>query len=315
MSRVIVVGSLNMDIVARTERLPARGETVPGMSLHYYPGGKGANQAVASAKAGAPAMLVGAVGGDDFGNTLRNVLREQSVDISHIETIAEASSGTAIIVVDDRGENTIVVVPGANGQVEQKHIERVAIQPGDILICQFEIPLETVAFALQYGREHGAVTILNPAPAQKGEQVETMPLPLPRDLLSLADILILNETELFTLSGTDETTILTDTILSEAVQRIRVADQRQIVVVTLGAQGAVAYDEDKTLVITGRQVEAVDTTGAGDCFVGCLGARLAAGDTLDDALRYANIAASLCVQRVGAIPSMLDREDVEHLLS
>jgi ribokinase len=304
MSRVVVVGSLNMDIVARTERLPTSGETVPGTSLRYYPGGKGANQAVAAAKCRVPTALVGAVGGDDFGKTLRNVLREHGVDISHIETIADAATGTALIVVDDRGENAIVVIPGANGHVGEKHIKHMMIERGDVLISQFEIPIETVASALRYGREHGAVTILNSAPARK----------VPLDLLSLADILVLNETELRVLSGTDEADILTDAILAKAVHTIRDAAQRQIMVITLGARGAVIYDGDKAFAIAGRKVEAIDTTGAGDCFVGCLGARLAAGDTLDDALRYANGAASLCVQRAGAIPSMPDYGEVVRLL-
>jgi ribokinase len=190
MGRVIVAGSINMDVVATAGRHPRIGETVAGTAVHFFPGGKGANQAVAAAKLGAPTMLVGRLGRDAFGQQLRSFLAAQGVDLGFVHDTDETHSGTAIITVAD-ADNTIVVVPGANGMVSADDVSAPAIAQGDIAVSQFEIPLPAIAAFFARARAAGARTILNPAPAAK----------FGRELLDLVDVLILNETELGFLTG------------------------------------------------------------------------------------------------------------------
>ena len=292
MGRVFVAGSINMDVVATADRHPRVGETVAGHEVFYFPGGKGANQAVSAAKLGAPTTLIGRLGSDAFGAELRTFLAAQGVDLSYVKDTAEIHTGTAIITIAD-AYNTIVVVPGANGFVSADDIATVALAKGDIAVSQFEIPLATVSAFFNRARAAGATTILNPAPA----------IAFGAELLDLVDILILNETELSLLARTELRDSDEPARFIEAARALR-GDRDMIVCVTLGKRGVVALADGKQLVVEGCAVRAVDTTGAGDCFVGAVAAQLAAGRSIRDALDYANLAASICVQRMGAAPSM-----------
>jgi len=298
MGRVVVAGSINMDVVALAERHPRVGETVAGTQVKYFPGGKGANQAVAAAKLGAQTLLIGRLGSDAFGTELRAFLVSQGVDLSSVTETADAHSGTAIITLAD-ADNTIVVIPGANGLVGTDDVAGPALNRGDVAVSQFEIPLPTIAAFFGRARSAGVTTILNPAPMRAFD----------RGLHDLVDILVLNETELGLLAKAD----LHDT--DEPARFAKVAKSvltrpDQIVCVTLGKRGALALIEGAPLLVPGRVVKAVDTTGAGDCFVGALAAQLAQGTPLREALGFANIAASICVQRMGASPSMPTRAEV-----
>jgi ribokinase len=302
MGRVVVAGSINMDVVAIAERHPRVGETVAGTSVKYFPGGKGANQAVAAAKLGAETILIGRLGSDAFGAELRAFLASQNVNLSSVAETADAHSGTAIITLAN-ADNTIVVIPGANGLVGADDVTGPALSRGDVAISQFEIPMPAIAAFFARASAAGATTILNPAPMR----------PFDRALHDLVDILVLNETELGLLAKVD----LHDTdeparFAQAAKSVLRRPDQT--VCVTLGKRGALALIDGVPLPVPGRAVKAVDTTGAGDCFVGALAAQLAQGTPLRDALGLANIAASICVQRMGASPSMPTSAEIAALL-
>src|SRR5438477_1309878 len=292
MGRVFIAGSINMDVVATADRHPKVGETVAGKAVLYFPGGKGANQAVAASKLGAPATLIGRLGTDAFGQELRVFLAAQGVDHTFVKDTAEAHTGTALITIAD-ADNTIVVVPGANALVSAEDVGAAVLAKGDVAVSQFEIPLPTIAAFFHRARAAGATTILNPAPAIK----------FGPELLDLVDVLVLNETELGFLTGTELLDTDDDTRFIEAV-RLLPLNPDQIVCVTLGRRGVLAMIDGQPSLVPGRAVKAVDTTGAGDCLVGALAAQLAGGKAIRDALAYANAAASICVQRMGASPSM-----------
>ena len=302
MGRVFVAGSINMDVVAAADRHPKVGETVAGNAVHYFPGGKGANQAVASAKLGAPTTLIGRLGADAFGQQLRTFLAAQAVDLAHVKDTAGAHTGTAIITVAD-ADNTIVVVPGANALVSAEDVAAVAIAKGDVAISQFEIPLPTISAFFRRARAAGATTILNPAPA----------IPFGKELLDLVDVLVLNETELGFVTSTELCDSDDPARFVEAASALQ--GRGRIICVTLGKRGVLALIDGQSSVIAARTVKAVDTTGAGDCFVGALASQLANGTDIRNALDYANAAASICVQRMGAAPSMPTAAEVAALLS
>ena len=303
MGRIFVAGSINMDVVATADRHPRIGETVAGNAVLYFPGGKGANQAVAAAKLGAPTVLIGRLGKDAFGHELKAFLAAQGIDLSFVRETAEAHTGTAIITVAN-ADNTIVVIPGANALVSPADVAAAALAKGDIAVSQYEIPLPTIDAFFKRARAAGATTILNPAPA----------IEFDRALLDLVDILILNETELGFLVKTELGDADDDAQLIEAIRALQVGEDK-IVCVTLGKRGVLAVIDGKPLVISGRTVKAVDTTGAGDCFVGAVAAQLAQGKPILDALDYANSAASICVQRMGAAPSMPTAAEVDAIIS
>ncbi|QAU48287.1 ribokinase [Bradyrhizobium guangzhouense] len=301
MGRVFVAGSINMDVVATADRHPKVGETVAGREVLYFPGGKGANQAVAAARLGAKTTLIGRLGKDAFGAELRTFLGAQGVDLGSVRE-ADTHSGTAIITVA-ASDNTIVVVPGSNALVSAEDVADAPLAKGDVAVSQFEIPLPTIAAFFQRARSAGATTLLNPAPAQK----------MSSELLALVDILVLNETELGFLAGVE----LTDS--DEAARIIGVARQLraradQTICVTLGKRGVLALAASEEFAVPGRAVKAVDTTGAGDCFVGALASQLADGVPLRGALAFANAAASISVQRMGAGPSMPTAAEVSAVL-
>jgi len=305
-ARVIVAGSINMDIVAQVQRHPVPGETISGTSLAYFPGGKGANQAVAASRAGAEVAMVGAVGDDAFGPNLLEFLRSNSIDTSAIEVKASTPTGTALIIVDATGENSIVVVPGANGAIQADDVVQAAApQKGDVLVAQFETPLSATTAFFATGRTAGAACILNPAPAAA----------VPQELLAQVDVLVVNETELGVVSGASLGDSPTAAEIRAAHDRLKALGFTGCLVATLGARGAITVLGDRVIEIAGRRVNAVDTTGAGDCFVGYLSSSLALGQDMDKALGVANVAASLCVQRPGAGPSMPHAAEVDSLMS
>lgn len=280
---VCVVGSANLDLVATVERLPSPGETVPGTSYHEYPGGKGLNQAVAAARSGATVAMVGAVGPDAAGDTLRQVMAADGIDASHVRDV-ESSTGRALIGVSDEAENLIIVVAGANDLVDARNAP-----PSTVVLSQLEVPLDAIRTAFTDARARGATTVLNPAPVK----------PLPDEILALCDIVIPNEHEVELLGGVDRLLSLVSTA----------------VVVTHGAKGAVVHTTSGSIEVAPHSVTPVDTTGAGDCFCGSACARIAAGDALHDALAYASAAAALSTTVAGAVPSMPYRDDVLRLMA
>jgi len=302
MGRVFVAGSINMDVVATADRHPKVGETVAGQQVLYFPGGKGANQAVAASRLGAKTTLIGRLGTDAFGAELRTFLIAQGVDVGSVRE-ADTHSGTAIITVA-ASDNTIVVIPGSNGLVNAEDVTDVPLAKGDVAVSQFEIPLPTIAAFFQRARSAGAATVLNPAPAQK----------MSAELLALVDILVLNETELGFLADT-ELSDDDETAKIIAVARQLQARADQTICITLGKRGVLALAGQEEFSVPGRVVKAVDTTGAGDCFVGALASQLADGVPLRAALAFANAAASISVQRMGAGPSMPTAAEVAAVLS
>ena len=286
---VIVVGAINVDLVVAAPRLPGPGETVVGGGLQTFGGGKGANAAVAAARAGARVRLIGAVGDDDTGAAALAELRNEGVDVSDVAVLAGESTGVALIVVDDHGENQIAVGAGANAAVTVDHIARcldAALPAGGCVLVSTEIPPAAVAVAVAAATSAGVVCVLNPAPV----------LPVVSELLSLGAIVTPNASELHDLMkslGVDEVSA------EDAASRVA-AISRQPVVVTQGADGVLVVTGDSVLHIPAPSVSVRDTTGAGDTFNGVLAARLAAGDDLGTAVPYAVAAAALSVTEVGA---------------
>jgi ribokinase len=302
MGRVFVAGSINMDVVATADRHPRLGETVAGRELFHFPGGKGANQAVAAAKLGAVTTLIGRVGADAFGRDLRTFLAAQGIDLALVQETPEAHTGTAIITVAN-AENTIVVISGANALVSAADVVSAPLAKGDVAVSQFETPLPAISAFFKHARAAGATTILNPAPA----------LEFDRELLELTDILILNETELALLAKTELHDTDDHARCIEVVRSLQTG-MNKIVCITLGKRGVLALVNGEPLIIPGRAVNALDTTGAGDCFVGAVAAQVASGKTIRGAFEHANIAASICVQRMGAAPSMPTAAEIDAML-
>jgi ribokinase len=298
MSRVIVVGSINMDVVALAPHHPAVGETVLGTELRFAPGGKGSNQAVAASRLCAPTELVGRVGRDAFGDSLLAFLAAEKVGRAGVQQLDDAATGTALIVVGAGGDNTIVAVPGANNAMTPADADAVTVAVDDVVVVQFELPLAVTYAALSRGRRNGARTILNPAPAQAA----------PAELLRLADFVVVNETELAFFAGGAVGPGDVEAGLLALRQR-----PDQVVIATLGADGATAVIGSSLVRVRGREVPVVDTTGAGDCFVGALAAAMCSWADVEDAIHFANLAASVAVQRFGAGSAMPVLADVEGL--
>ncbi len=293
---IAVLGSANMDLVTEVARIPRPGETVAGESLRYYPGGKGANQAVAAARLGAAVAFFGKVGRDPFGDRLIEGLRADGIDVSAVARVVEPPTGTASIWVERTGENAIACVPGANGAVDAAYAARVfdRIAAADVLLLQFEIPLATIAFVLERLPKDRPIVILDPAPAQT-----LSGLPLDR-----VDILTPNRTELSTLTGIDG--------LESAARRLLSLGVRGVVC-KAGDQGAYWIGETTTHVPT-IPVEVVDSTAAGDAFNGALGCAVTERPILE-AIRFANAAGALAATKRGAQPSLPRRSEVDRLLA
>lgn len=291
---VIVLGSINADIVVDVDAFPRAGETVAGRSLHSHPGGKGANQAVAAVRAGARVAMIGAVGADSPGRDALATLQQEGIDCASVRRLDGVPTGTAFILVDASGENSIVVVPGANGVVDGAKSLTAAV-----CLAQLETPIASVdAF---FAAAPQAVKILNAAPA----------LDDAARLFPGIDILVVNETELAVFAKMPTPLEALDA-LTLAARRL-ILHTRQVVIVTLGARGALAVSQNGCEFVAAPAVNVVDTTGAGDCFCGVLAAGLATGLVLSDALKRAVLAASLSVERAGALPSMPSLSEIEAL--
>jgi len=299
---VVVFGSINMDLVVRTPRLPTPGETLTGHTFFTAPGGKGANQAVACARLGAPTRMVGRVGDDLFGEQLRASLRSFGVQDDGVLT-TPGPSGVALIAVDDLAENTIVIVPGANGSVSIADIPRLeaVLDGARILLVQLEVPIETVVAAARAAHTRGVTVILDPAPA----------LPLPDELYALADIITPNEHEATTLTGI----AVHDDQGAIAAARALIARGARRVALKLGARGALTADAEGEQFWSPFTVTPVDTVAAGDAFNGGLAVALSEGRSFNEAIRWGLAAGALSVTRHGAQPSMPERNEVLTLLA
>lgn len=294
---ILVAGSANLDFVVRAEHIPAPGETVLGQDLRTYPGGKGANQAVASARAGGVAThLLAAFGNDAYATPLQASLRQAQVYL-HAVHCSDRATGTAFICVSSEGENAITVAPGANLALCAEHLP--ALKGFSHLLLQLETPLETVVAYARAARDAGLCVALNAAPAQA----------LPPALLNCLDLLLINETELTHVSGQTAQGAPSDSIV-ECLQRLPVP----VVVVTLGALGCIARYQGELLLQTAFAVQPVDSTGAGDTFCGCLCAQLSQGQSMADAMRYASAAAALACTRAGAQSSIPEASEVRAFL-
>ncbi|MHA6644812.1 ribokinase [Mesorhizobium sp. A623] len=296
---IIVIGSINLDMITTVDRLPSPGETVRGSGFKTSAGGKGANQALAAARAGAKVRMVGAVGKDSFAAEALTCLEQAAIDLSGVGQM-HASTGTAAILVDDAGENVIAVAPGANDSVLPGDLAKAFLAKGDIVLLQQEIPLQTVEAALDAARKAGAVTVLNTAPFRAEAA----------GFLEKADYVVANETE-FDLYG--EALALAG---RDRPARMRAFAQKtgRTIVVTLGGDGVIAATADDFLQVPALKIKPVDTVGAGDTFCGYLGAALAAGLPLEKALERAAAAGSLACLKPGAQPSIPFAKDVDAAL-
>lgn len=301
--RIVVVGSINMDLVVRLARLPRPGETIIGREALEIPGGKGANQAVAAARLEADVSMIARVGDDAFGQRLRTGLQQEGVDVSRVIVTPDCASGLAIVAVEDSGENAITVLPGANGRLTTHDVRDASdlIRDADVLLLQLEVPLETVLAAIELADQHGTLVILDPAPA---------PESFPLNLLSVA-VACPNETEATALTGIPITT-LEDA--ARAARRLRELGTRHAVI-TLGRQGAlICGPDDRCETIPSFAITAVDTTAAGDAFAAALGVSLARGKTISDAVKFACAAGALAATRAGAQPAMPTAAEVTRFL-
>lgn len=298
-ANVVIVGSLNMDLVTRAPRLPRAGETLAGHSFVTVPGGKGANQAVAAARLGAQVAMMGCVGDDAYGEQLRAALLAEGVDCQAVTSVARESTGVALIVVDDSSQNAIVIVAGGNGHVTPDVVDRfdTLLNEAQVIICQLEVPTATVEHVLKRGRALGKTVILNPAPAIG---------PLPAEWYPWIDYLIPNESEAQALTGLPVDSIATAEAAAAALVNAGVGK----VIVTLGEQGALFSSQARSEHFSAPKVKPVDTTAAGDTFVGGFAAALAEGRTEAEAIRFGQVAAALSVTRAGAQPSIPTAEEV-----
>lgn len=306
MSKVIVAGSIITDMSVSVEEHPKVGETVIGDNLTYSPGGKGANQAVSAARLGAKTVMIGKVGFDDFGKMCNTFIHDQGIYLS--VNYSQMATGIAMIMVNTSGDNSIVVNIGANADLKIEDLEDkdVTYEKGDVLVSQFEIPLETVEAFFKKGKEAECINVLNPAPA----------IDIPKSIMDLVDVLIVNETELESISkySINKNALVDNTIT--AMNRIsNIMRKNSIIITTLGDKGLIAMRNRYVIPVMPIKVNAIDTTGAGDCFVGAFSSFISSNDIssdkdLKEALKFANKAASLSVQKKGSGISMPYLKDI-----
>ena len=303
MKSICVIGSLNTDLVAAVETLPRPGQTLTGRGFSTFPGGKGANQAVALGRLGAPVTMVGKVGDDAYGRAYLEALRRERVKTDGVAVEPGVSSGIAVIEVEDSGENSIVIIPGANGTVDPAFLDRqeAVILRNEIFLLQLEIPMAATVHALRLLRRHGKTVILDPAPAA----------PLDDEALGLADIVTPNETELEALAGAKAAG--PDDLARVATALLRRG--AKAVIVKAGKLGAFVVGPGEAVRVRGFPVKAVDTTAAGDSFNAGLAFSLARGASLPDAVRFANAVGALSTTAMGAQAAMPSLAEVEHLLA
>lgn len=303
MNKILVIGSSNMDLVVQVPRCPAAGETLFGSSFTTNYGGKGANQAVAVARIGSGVTFMTKLGNDTFGQQMRQHFSEEGMDLPHILTDAESPTGTALITVEDKGENRIIVVPGANARLTENDVESLSdeINSCRFVLTQLEIPLPTVLHIAEMASAAGKQLILNPAPAR----------PLPDSLLQKVFLITPNETE---------AEILTGIRVSDAESARRAAlwfreKGVQQIVITMGSQGAFVFTDDFQGMVPSYKVKAIDTTAAGDVFNGALTVALSEGKTTADAARFGCAASALAVMRPGAQSSIPTRTEIDAFLA
>lgn len=306
MSGVVVVGSLNLDVLVGVPRLPAQGETVLGRDAVYRPGGKGSNQAVAARRMGADVVLLGARGEDPFGTDLRDALEREGLDLSPVHVLPGVPTGVALVVVTDAGQHTITVAPGANLHLRPDHLAALhgMLAAPSTLMLQCEVPVATCLAAARIAGAAGARVVLNAAPMpERDEQLA--------GLLGMVDVLVVNEIEATQLSGTSSPDGTAGWVT--VAQQLRRLGPRTVVI-TLGERGAVAAGDGVTCTQRPFRVDAVDGTGAGDAFCGALTVELTAGWPLELALRRACAAGALATTRVGAQAALPGPADVDRLL-
>lgn len=293
MKNILVIGSLNMDLVINTDRMPQAGETIHGKGFAHFPGGKGANQASACARAGGNVKMLGKVGDDAYGDILLKNLSQDGVNINGIER-EKISTGVAVITVFN-GENSIILDKGANGLVDRDYIDRHidAIDWADYIIMQYEIPMETVVYVAQIVKSKGKTLIIDPAPM----------MDVPSELYRMADIILPNETETAQLVGEGND--------DEASVKKMYELGCKNVIMTLGKKGSIYYNGENMINQPAYKVKAIDTTGAGDCFTGSMVAALASDKTMEEALEFASKASAIAVGRRGAQPSFPWKSEVE----
>ncbi len=303
MNKILVIGSSNTDMVVKTQHFPAPGETVLGGTFYMFPGGKGANQAVAAARAGGEVTFITKTGHDLFGQTAKQGLQAEGVDTNYVFSTSDYASGIALITVDEHGENEIVVAPGANQVLDRVDLDvaEEAFKRSTFLLMQLEISLDTVGYALQKGRQYGLTIILNPAPAT------TIPL----DWYPYLDLITPNETEAELLTG------IKVYDLDSAAQACRVLLHRGVkqVIITMGARGAFYCSAHMQYLVPAISVTPIDTTAAGDVFNGALTVGLAEGLDWLEAIHWANVAAAISVTRLGAQASGPTRQEIDFLAS
>lgn len=294
-NKIVIIGSINLDTTIRTEYLAKPGETIHSKEMFSSGGGKGANQAISAARNGAKVSFIGAVGNDNAGSTLVDLLEQDSIETTGIEVLNSMRTGSAYINVSDDGENSIIIYGGANQSISDEHIDAMkhAIKGSDYLIAQLETNLSSIKKGFEIAKKYGVKTILNPAPALKA---------IPESIIALTDILIPNESELEIIAGFKVTN---KNELVEAVNSIH-KKGIDVVIVTLGSKGVMySIKNQKNGFVPAFKVKAVDTTAAGDTFIGALATKLSADlSNIEEAIKYGNKAASLTVQRYGAQPSI-----------
>lgn len=299
MKNICVIGSLNMDLVVNVDTMPKPGQTLLGGNFKEVPGGKGANQAVAMARLGGNVSMIGKVGNDGFGKTLVEALKSDNVNTDYIHT-ADSSTGVAFITVDKNAQNSIVVAPGANFEVNKEDVDKNidCIKNSDIIVIQLETPLETVKYALQVAKYLNKYTILNPAPALK----------LDDEIISNVDLLTPNETELEIIS---EIKIENEDDINKAAKSMIAKGVKELIV-TLGSKGSLYINEEKSFFKPAYKVEAIDTTAAGDSFTGALAVALSNNKTMEEAMDFASKVGALSVMKEGAQSSLPVLEDVSN---
>lgn len=300
--KILVIGSLNMDMVIPIEQMPLKGETILGGNITHIPGGKGANQACAVGKLGGSGVMLGCVGNDQFGNDLCENLMRAGVDVTHIGKVEQISSGIAVILVDAEGSNSIVVAPGTNSECDVQYLKKhdEVLRECDFVIFQMEIPKDAIWYGISRAKELGKTVILNPAPA---------PEFIPEEILQKIDYITPNEVEVVKLAGLEGDSL---DVIKEAAGSLL---QKGIanVLVTLGSRGVMLMKEGYCEIFPARKVDAIDTTAAGDCFNGAFAVGLSEGMSVEESIAFGNLASSIAVTRKGAQSSIPDRSEVDAL--
>lgn len=302
MNKVCVLGSLNMDIVVKVNNMPKVGQTIIGDDLVNVPGGKGANQAVAARRAGSEVYMLGKVGKDDNGYRLVKELANDGISVEYVFQDEQRITGTAIITVNDEGDNSIIVIPGANMGISEEELEKTkeVIKDSDVLVAQFETSIDKTIEAFKFAKQCGVTTILNPAPAKE----------IPQELLKYTDIIVPNETEALELTKVK----VVDLESAHKAGEMLLNQGVKYVIITMGEKGAAIISHEACDMVPAYKVEAIDTTAAGDSFIGALSSKLNSKDlhyeNLKSAIAFGNKVSSIAVQRKGAQPSIPTLEEV-----